>query len=160
MPVIYAGPATYYGNPAAPYAGPVQNTVPIGTTVSVPAGSTATITSPTGVMTTVGGPYVAGTPMTEAVNLSARSDLIGRPVINSTGHQLGNVEYVAVVPSTNEVRYVVVGGDVFGAGNRIFVPIYQTHLAGGRVVLDAPDATLMQAQRFQRSELQQFYIVN
>lgn len=99
-------------------------------------------------------------PAPESVNLSMRSDLVGRAFVDSAGNQLGTVNYVAVMPGTADARYVVVSGPVFGAGNQVFVPASQIHMSGGRVMADVPTATLVQAQRFQATDMQRFVVLN
>jgi sporulation protein YlmC with PRC-barrel domain len=103
---------------------------------------------------------VAVMPAPESVNLSTRSDLVGRAFVDSYGNQLGTVNYVAVMPGTADARYVVVSGPMFGAGNQIFVPASQIHMSGGRVMADVPTSTLAQSQRFQTGEMQRFVVVN
>ncbi|MGE0271669.1 MAG: PRC-barrel domain-containing protein, partial [Alphaproteobacteria bacterium] len=103
---------------------------------------------------------VAVMPAPESVNLSTRSDLVGRAFVDGYGNQLGTVNYVAVMPGTADARYVVVSGPTFGAGNQIFVPASQVHMSGGRVMSDVPTATLVQSQRFQAAEMQRFVVLN
>lgn len=103
---------------------------------------------------------VAVMPAPESVNLSTRSDLVGRAFVDGYGNQLGTVNYVAVMPGTADARYVVVSGPMFGAGNQIFVPASQVHMSGGRVMADVPTATLVQSQRFQAAEMQRFVVLN
>lgn len=105
-------------------------------------------------------PVAAATPAPQNVNLSTRSDLVGRAFVDGYGNQLGTVNYVAVMPGTADARYVVVSGPMFGAGNQVFVPISQVHMSGGRVMADVPTATLTQSQRFQAAEMQRFVVVN
>lgn len=105
-------------------------------------------------------PATAVTPAPQNVNLSTRSDLVGRAFVDSYGNQLGTVNYVAVMPGTVDARYVVVSGPMFGAGNQVFVPASQVHMSGGRVMADVPTATLAQSQRFQAAEMQRFAVVN
>jgi hypothetical protein len=99
-------------------------------------------------------------PAPESVNLTTRSDLVGRAFVDGYGNQLGTVNYVAVMPGTADARYVVVSGPTFGAGNQIFVPASQVHMSGGRVMADVPTATLVQSQRFQAGEMQRFVVLN
>lgn len=121
------------------------------------AGGTAMVGSP---MMVSSAPMATVMPAPESVNLSTRSDLVGRAFVDGYGNQLGTVNYVAVMPGTADARYVVVSGPSFGAGNQIFVPASQVHMSGGRVMADVPTATLVQSQRFQAGEMQRFVVLN
>lgn len=128
---------------------------PATTMVVVPGG--AIVGSP---MMVAAAPAMTVMPAPESVNLSTRSDLVGRAFVDGYGNQLGTVNYVAVMPGTVDARYIVVSGPSFGAGNQIFVPASQIHMSGGRVMADVPTATLVQSQRFQAGEMQRFVVLN
>lgn len=135
--------------------------------VATPYFTPATMTAVPGGMAVVGGPMIVAAapamtvmPAPESVNLSTRSDLVGRAFVDAAGNQLGTVNYVAVMPGTADARYVVVSGPAFGAGNQIFVPASQVHMSGGRVMANVPTATLVQSQRFQAADMQRFVVLN
>lgn len=146
-----------------PLVAPVMATVVSPIIIPAPA---AMAVMPGGTVVAPAAPVVVAAPVAtimpapESVNLSTRSDLVGRAFVDSAGNQLGTVNYVAVMPGTVDARYVVVSGPTFGAGNQIFVPANQVHMSGGRVMADIPVATLVQAQRFQPVEMQRFVVVN
>jgi len=127
------------------------------TTMTVVPGGAVVAAAPMMVMPA---PVATVMPAPESVNLSTRSDLVGRAFVDSAGNQLGTVNYVAVMPGTADARYVVVSGPIFGAGNQVFVPASQIHMSGGRVMADVPTATLVQSQRFQTTDMQRFVVLN
>jgi PRC-barrel domain len=133
-------------------APPFERVAPV-TVVSNAAGPFAVVPAP-GI--TVASPMAAP----ESVYLSHRHELVGRGVTDAIGSPIGQVDYVAISPASNEARYIVISGPVFGAGHNIFVPASQARLVGGRVVIDTPMATLMQTQRFRNNDLAQFHTVN
>ena len=142
-----------------PLVAPVVATVatPIITPAPVAVGPSGTVvTAPRVIVPT----SAAVMPAPESVNLSTRSDLVGRAFVDAYGNQLGTVNYVAVLPGTADARYVVVSGPTFGAGNQIFVPASQVHMSGGRVMADVPTTTLVQSQRFQAVDMQRFVVLN
>lgn len=143
---------------------PLVATAPV--MVSTQYFTPAIMTGVPGGMAVVGSPMMVSAPTAvvmpapETVNLSTRSDLVGRAFVDAAGNQLGTVNYVAVMPGTADARYIVVSGPVFGAGNQVFVPASQIHMSGGRVMADVPTATLVQSQRFQTTDMQRFVVLN
>ena len=138
---------------SAPYFTPAQ-------VVVVPGGAVVTTAPMVMAPAVVAAAPVSVMPAPESVNLTTRSDLVGRAFVDGYGNQLGTVNYVAVMPGTADARYVVVSGPSFGAGNQIFVPASQVHMSGGRVMANVPTATLVQSQRFQAVEMQRFVVLN
>jgi sporulation protein YlmC with PRC-barrel domain len=135
---------------------PMTVVTPAAESTTVVAVPSATVVAP------VASPTVA-TPVAvppEAVYLNRQHEMVGRSVVDTTGAQIGTVDYVAVSPTSGAARYVVVSGPLFGPDYGIFVPYSQARLQSGRVVVDTPMATLMQAQRFRRADLAQFYTIN
>ncbi|MCX7355215.1 MAG: PRC-barrel domain-containing protein [Alphaproteobacteria bacterium] len=112
---------------SAPYFTPAQ-------VVVVPGGAVVTTAPMVMAPAVVAAAPVSVMPAPESVNLTTRSDLVGRAFVDGYGNQLGTVNYVAVMPGTADARYVVVSGPSFGAGNQIFVPASQVHMSGGRVM--------------------------
>jgi len=152
---------------SAPLVAPVVATVatPLitaapGTVAVVPGAGVVAAPMVTTPMVVAAAPAATVMPAPESVNLSTRSDLVGRAFVDGYGNQIGTVNYVAVMPGTADARYVVVSGPMFGAGNQIFVPASQVHMSGGRVMADVPTATLAQSQRFQAGEMQRFVVLN
>ncbi len=88
----------------------------------------------------------------EPLQLARRGSVVGQPVYDSLGQPIGTVSAVAATPSNGEVRYVLVSGPSFGAGNDIAIPAASASASSGRVVLSAPLAQWQQAPRY-RAEI-------
>ena len=133
----------------------VTTVYPAGTQV-YQNGTVASGSSTTTVVTTtpMAAPLATIMPV-ESLQLAQRGELVGRVVTDSSGAQIGAVEYVAVAPPSGEVRYLIVSGNSFGSGNYIAVPYGNSHLVNGRIMVDVPMSTLTSAPRYQRPEVQQ-----
>jgi len=93
----------------------------------------------------------------EPLQLARRGSVVGQPVYDSLGQPIGTVSAVAATPSNGEVRYVLVSGPSFGAGNDIAIPAASASAAGGRVVLSAPLAQWQQAPRYRAEVVPQVF---
>lgn len=108
-------------------------------------------------MTAMLPPVVPAAPATTSgmLALAHTGSVIGYPVVDSIGQPVGQVASVAVVPTTGEVRYAIVSGPSFGIGNYIAVPVSETRMGAGRVVLNGPLASWTQAPRYRGEQLPQ-----
>ena len=93
----------------------------------------------------------------EPLQLARRGSVVGQPVYDSLGQPVGVVSAVAAAPSNGEVRYVLVSGPSFGAGNDIAIPANSASAASGRVVLSAPLAQWQQAPRYRAEVVPQVF---
>ncbi len=93
----------------------------------------------------------------EPLQLARRGSVVGQPVYDSLGQPIGTVSAVAAAPSNGEVRYVLVSGPAFGAGNDIAIPAASASAASGRVVLSAPLAQWQQAPRYRAEVVPQVF---
>jgi len=93
----------------------------------------------------------------EPLQLARRGSVVGQPVYDSLGQPIGTVSAVAATPSNGEVRYVLVSGPSFGAGNDIAIPAASASAASGRVVLSAPLAQWQQAPRYRAEVVPQVF---
>lgn len=123
------------------YAPVVGQTTPL-PPVPVMASTVTTTTVPVGV---------------EPLQLARRGSVVGQPVYDSLGQSVGVVSAVAAAPSNGEVRYVLVSGPSFGAGNDIAIPAASASAASGRVVLSAPLAQWQQAPRYRAEVVPQVF---
>jgi hypothetical protein len=87
--------------------------------------------------------------------LVRRGSVVGMPVVDSLGQPIGQVEALATMPGTGEVRYAVISGPAFGIGNYIAVPSTSTQLVAGRVVVANTLGNLTQMPRYRGEELPQ-----
>lgn len=93
----------------------------------------------------------------EPLQLARRGSVVGQPVYDSLGQPVGVVSAVAAAPSNGEVRYVLVSGPSFGAGNDIAIPASSAQAASGRVVLSAPLAQWQQVPRYSSAVVPQVF---
>lgn len=93
----------------------------------------------------------------EPLQLARRGSVVGQPVYDSLGQPIGVVSAVAASPSNGEVRYVLVSGPSFGAGNDIAIPAASASAASGRVVLSAPLAQWQQVPRYRAEVVPQVF---
>lgn len=93
----------------------------------------------------------------EPLQLARRGSVVGQPVYDSLGQPVGVVSAVAASPSNGEVRYVLVSGPSFGAGNDIAIPASSASSASGRVVLSAPLAQWQQVPRYSAAAVPQVF---
>ncbi|MBM3597466.1 MAG: hypothetical protein FJX35_04585 [Alphaproteobacteria bacterium] len=100
---------------------------------------------------------VLPTPPAEALQLARRGSVVGLPVVDSSGQTVGYVDSLAIVPTSGEVRHVIVAGPSFGQGYYIAMPAMSTYLNTGRVVLMQTAPNWMQSLRYTAMQVQQVY---
>lgn len=90
----------------------------------------------------------------DTVSITAQNPLAGRAIANTAGQTIGTVESVAVSNQTGQIRYLVVSGPFLGANRYMFVPAENaSQMADGRVMVNAPQATVVQAPIVQTGEV-------
>lgn len=105
-------------------------------------------------------PHAALSPLPgdgEPLTLAHQGSVVGYPVIDPLGSTIGSVDAVAAVPTTGEVRYVIISGPNLGLGNYIAAPASVARLSGDRLVLtEAPSAL----PRYRSEQLSQSFGTN
>jgi hypothetical protein len=97
------------------------------------------------------------TPPSEPLRLVRSGSVAGEPVVDSFGRPIGRVDAVAAVPSTGEVRYVIVSSPSFGPDSYVVAPASSAHTSGGEVVLAGSSTSWMQAPRYRSEQLRQSF---
>lgn len=95
------------------------------------------------------GSVAIGTPL----QFSRMGSVVGMPVIDSAGTPVGQVDAVAIVPNTGEVRFAVITGPNFGPGYYIAVPAGQAQINAGQVVISGSINQWLQAPRYRGDQL-------
>ena len=90
----------------------------------------------------------------EPLTLAHQGSVVGYPVFDSLGSTVGSVDAVAAVPTTGEVRYVIISGANLGPGNYIAAPASVARLSGDRLVLTEAPAAL---PRYRSEQLTQSF---
>jgi sporulation protein YlmC with PRC-barrel domain len=93
----------------------------------------------------------------EPLELVSHGSVVGFPVTDNSGRAVGIVNRLAIIPSSGEVRYLIVSSADFGSGNFIAVPAVSANTINGQVILAAPYATWAGAQRYQETQLRATY---
>jgi hypothetical protein len=135
--------STSNGAYAASYGG--------GAVIAAAPPPTTAVVAPSVVPGTV---VVAPAATADTVSITAQNSLAGRAVANTAGQTIGTVESVAVSNQTGQIRYVVASGPFLGANRYMFIPAQNASLMpDGRVMVNAPQATVVQAPIVQTGEV-------
>ena len=102
-------------------------------------------------------PIPPARPTTPPLEMARTGSVVGYPVVDTANQSVGVVSAVAAVPSSGEVRYAIVSGPYFGTDTYIAVPASSMHMAGDRVVLNAPLAVWLQSQRYRSDQMPQVF---
>ena len=79
--------------------------------------------------------------------------VVHEPVFDSLGTLIGKVAAVVIVPSTGEVRYVIIAGKDYGAKRYIVVPAAEAKAGVGNVVVAGTADHWLQARRYHAQAL-------